>query len=247
MTSSLVPAVIELRQYTLHPGERETLIELFDREFVESQELEGIEVLGQFRDIDRPDVFTWMRGFESMAARANALEAFYTGPAWRQHRDVANATMVTWDNVRLLRPVRAADDFVQARMCRADATHSIASGLLVASICTLIEPACDGFVDWFEEVLTPRLTEARGRPVATFRTEYSANTFPRLPVREGEHAFVWFARFADNAAYAAHRTLIENELQWAASVGNALSRQLVAPIETWRLTPTARSRIVPHA
>ena len=30
--------IVELRQYTLHPGQRDVLIDLFDREFVESQE-----------------------------------------------------------------------------------------------------------------------------------------------------------------------------------------------------------------
>ena len=31
---------------------------------------------------------------------------------------------------------------------------------------------------------------------AAFVTEYSKNTFPALPVREGEHAYVWCARYA---------------------------------------------------
>jgi len=30
--------IVELRQYTLHPGQRDVLIDLFDREFIESQE-----------------------------------------------------------------------------------------------------------------------------------------------------------------------------------------------------------------
>src|SRR3954470_5620435 len=201
MANRVRTAVVELRQYTLHPGTRDTLIELFDREFVEPQEAAGIEVLGQFRDIDRPNVFTWMRGFESMASRASALEAFYTGAAWMQHRDVANGTMISWDNVRLLRPIHLSDDFVHTRPRPDLDAKAIAPGLLVVSICTLLEPACEGFAGWFDEVLGPRLTAARGRPLATFQTEYSANTFPRLPVREGEHAFVWFARFSDAAAY----------------------------------------------
>lgn len=44
--------IVELRQYTLHPGMRDVLIELFDREFVESQEAVGMKVIGQFRAID---------------------------------------------------------------------------------------------------------------------------------------------------------------------------------------------------
>jgi hypothetical protein len=34
--------IVELRQYTLRPGQRDVLIDLFDREFVESQEAAGL-------------------------------------------------------------------------------------------------------------------------------------------------------------------------------------------------------------
>ena len=73
-------AVVELRRYALVPGQRETLIELFDREFVETQEATGIKVIGQFRDLGRPDTFVWLRGFPSMDARRQGLGAFYGGP-----------------------------------------------------------------------------------------------------------------------------------------------------------------------
>src|SRR5687767_14085568 len=58
--------VVELRQYTLHPGQRDVLIELFEREFVETQEAEGMRIVGQFRDLDNPDRFVWLRGFPDM-------------------------------------------------------------------------------------------------------------------------------------------------------------------------------------
>ena len=102
---STASPIVELRQYTLHPGARETLIELFDREFVETQEACGMKVIGQFRDLDDPDRFVWLRGFPDMPARARALAAFYGGPVWKAHRNAANATMIDSDNVLLLRPV----------------------------------------------------------------------------------------------------------------------------------------------
>ena len=95
--------LIELRQYLLHAGQRDTLIDLFDREFVETQEAVGMDVLGQFRDPQRPDYFVWFRGFPDMTARHESLTAFYEGPVWARHRDVANATMIDSDNVMLLR------------------------------------------------------------------------------------------------------------------------------------------------
>ncbi len=101
------PGVIELRQYTLRPGRRDELIELFDREFVETQEETGMVVLGQFRDLDDPNRFVWLRGFRDMTARHHALTAFYGGPVWAEHGPRANATMIDSDDVLLLRPLSA--------------------------------------------------------------------------------------------------------------------------------------------
>src|SRR5829696_10445852 len=95
--------VVELRQYTLHPGQRDVLIDLFDREFVETQEAVGMAILGQFYDLDDPDRFVWLRGFNDMPGLAQSLHAFYSGPVWKTHRDAANATMIDSDNVLLLR------------------------------------------------------------------------------------------------------------------------------------------------
>ena len=79
--------IIELRQYTLHPGKRDTLIDLFEREFIEGQEAVGMTLIGQFRDLDDPDRFVWMRAFKDMPARADSLQRFYCGPVWQADRE----------------------------------------------------------------------------------------------------------------------------------------------------------------
>jgi hypothetical protein len=48
------------------------LINLFDREFVESQEALGMKIISQFRDLDNPNRFVWLRGFLDMPFRAQA-------------------------------------------------------------------------------------------------------------------------------------------------------------------------------
>lgn len=105
MDFSSYETVLELRRYTLHPGRRDELISLFEREFVAPQEAAGAHLFGLFRTPSSPDEFVWLRGFSSLEARFEALSAFYTGPVWRRFRDEANATMVDSDNVLLLRPV----------------------------------------------------------------------------------------------------------------------------------------------
>src|SRR5512147_1701946 len=118
MNAPTYSPIVELRQYTLHPGMRDDLIELFDREFVETQEAVGIQVIGQFYDLDDPDHFIWLRGFNDMEAREQSLKAFYGGPVWQAHRDTANATMIDSDNVLLLRLAHPTSGFALAKRPR---------------------------------------------------------------------------------------------------------------------------------
>jgi hypothetical protein len=50
--------VLELRQYTLHPGRQEPFVDLFDRVFADPLDATGMTVVGQFRDLDRPPTDT---------------------------------------------------------------------------------------------------------------------------------------------------------------------------------------------
>lgn len=237
--------IVELRQYELHPGKRDTLIDLFDREFVESQKVAGMTLIAQFRDIDRPNVFTWLRGFSGMDARARSLGAFYDGPVWARHRAAANATMVSSDNVRLLHPAGSGAGFALDENPRpAPGATAIAPGLVVATIYTLTPAAAAAFPALFERTISPRLAASGALPFAMFETDAGPNTFPRLPVREGEHALVWFARFADVEAYDRHVAILDGDRGWADTVRPLLDAQLSAPMEIWRLTPTARSRAI---
>src|SRR5260370_39093668 len=104
----LCSPIVELRQYTLHPGQRDVLIALFERAFIETQEAVGITVIGQFRDLEDPNRFVWLRGFSDMDKRLAALQAFYGGPVWQEYREEANATIVDSDNVLRRRPGRPA-------------------------------------------------------------------------------------------------------------------------------------------
>lgn len=211
--------VVELRQYTLHPGQRDTLIELFEREFVDSQEALGINVLGQFRDQDDADRFVWLRGFADMAARGDTLPAFYGGPAWAAHRSAANATMVDSDDVLLLRP--AWDGAALPAQSRREGA---AKGVLRALVLHLEAPA--------GEELLALCRAAAG--LAWYVTEAAPNNFPRLPLREGEHVLLALALFGDDAAVGEG---------WARDINARLQPWLARPTQSLRLAPTTRSAL----
>jgi hypothetical protein len=92
---------------------------MFDAHFVESQEAVGMTIIGQFRNLDDPNKFVWLRGFVSMDERARGLAEFYGGPAWKSRRSAANETIIDNDNVLLLRPVHPNSSFVLSNEPRA--------------------------------------------------------------------------------------------------------------------------------
>src|SRR5438477_10931418 len=148
--------IVELRQYTLRPGMRDILIELFDREFVETQEAVGMCIIGQFRDLGNPDQFIWLRGFPDMARRARALQAFYSGPVWKAHREAANATMIDTDNVLLLRPALPTSGFSLGNLKRAPVgSDEVPASLVVATIYYFADPVAPDFINFFEHTLRP--------------------------------------------------------------------------------------------
>jgi hypothetical protein len=155
--------VFELRQYTHHPGQRDVLIDLFEREFITAQEAAGMRVLGQFRDLDDPDRFVWFRSFPDMERRREALTDFYSGPVWQAHRNEANATLIDSDNVLLLR-------LADPRFAFPETLEGPVLDLTVYEAGPL-----DG-------VTTPLL-----------ETEPAENSYPRLPVRVGENVIVSFS------------------------------------------------------
>src|SRR6201999_3240485 len=145
--------ILELRRYTLKPGQRDVLIALFEREFVESQEACGIALPGLFRDLGNPDRFVWLRGFPDMESRARSLAAFYGGPVWKAHREAANATMIDSDNVLLLRPAWSGSDFAPAATRPPPGATDLPNHAVVATICSSEQPITKAIVEAFRAAL----------------------------------------------------------------------------------------------
>lgn len=234
--------IAELRDYTLHPGQRDVLIDVFERHFIESQEEVGMGVLAHFSDLDRPDRFVWFRGYPSMAARGDSLPAFYLhGEAWRTHRDTANATMIDSDNVLLLReawPGAGLDGTGMRPPVGAAAEKPMRVLVTTYSFAT---PTDASRSDLLRERVLPAAHAAGARVLAAYATEYADNNFPALPVREGEHVFVWVAAFADADAYGRYRIALRDSIQWRDAQAE-LAWRLSKPAEERRLVPAARSR-----
>jgi quinol monooxygenase YgiN len=212
--------ILELRQYTLHPRRRDELIELFERELVESQEELGARIVGTFRDLADPDRFVWIREFADMATRLEALSGFYGGPVWKQHREAANATMIDFDDVLLLEPIGAGFQHAP-RAAVGSGAPGPSRVLAVVRIGEGLEPAAPD---------AERLLGAR--PVVA-RTAPFPNDFEALPVRD-EQAVVWFASYPDSDAARLARERLDADPGW---------RTGAAAVQLLELEPTPRSAL----
>ena len=221
--------IVELRQYALRPGARDSLISLFDAEFVESQEDVGMKIIGQFRDLDEPDRFTWLRGFPDMAERERSLIAFYSGPVWQANGAAANATMIDSDDVLLLKPARTGSAFTPS-------DRSQPRGFVEATILYLENAEqSDEMVSRFESEVAPVVADDGGTVLGYFVTESSPNTYPALPVREGEHVLVSFVGLYEARDLSARRPF--------ETLGHFETLGLARPPQVLLLAPTSRSAL----
>ena len=178
--------VVELRQYTLHPGQRDVLADIFLRHFVDSQEAAGMRILGVYYDLDREDRFVWMRSFPDMAARRAALTRFYfESEAWRRHRSAANATMVDTSDVLLLRPLTELTMPTGPRL-----------------VATIQPSACAAAMPGAEAALC-------------LETDPAENDFPQLPVRTDGPWLVWLNAFDTEAAQQAYLDALGLSREWS--------------------------------
>jgi hypothetical protein len=169
-------SILELRQYTMVPGRRDDFVEIFDREFIEAQEALGIEIVGQFRDLDRPDRYVWIRRFPGMEQREASLQAFYSGPVWERHMDAANATMTEWHDVLLLKPAGEGVDIVVDRAARQPYAADAPQG---GSVTVLVWDVPAEGLEAAARAAAQAFDGNRGLLV----TDPSPNTYQSLPLR----------------------------------------------------------------
>jgi hypothetical protein len=182
-----------------------------------------------------------------MPARKQALADFYFGPIWKAHRDTANATLYDNDNVLLLHPASGTPGFALAGLSRPPPGQPAAApGFVVITVYAFAQPVRDDFVRWFATTLRPLLTRTGAAPIAELVSDPSENTFPRLPVREGEHVFAWVAQFPSRRAYDDHLARLAADAMWSGTWFAALHKQLARPPERLMLEPTPRS-LIGHA
>ena len=228
----MTDTVFELRRYTLKPGAREALIEVFDTHLIETQEASGMSVACQFRDLAAPDQFVWFRGFADQAARSRALPAFYGGPVWAEHGPAANETMLEWHDVLMLKPAAPGSGFDTAGLKRLPpGTADLGDGNpYMVAVHHLAPDAVDAIAASAAKAVADAVRSTGNEVIASLISDRSENGFKRLPVREDECVVVTLVRPAALQAIPALEAALRN-------VASGSDRAA----DIARLVPTARS------
>lgn len=224
--------VVELRRYTVAPGQRARFAAWFDAYFPEAFEQLGAMVFGQFLERGDPDHFLWLRGYHDINARPIVNSAFYYGPLWKEHRAKVNAILPDSDNVLLLQSLPGHGIPVLPAVDPVDEPRG-ADGIVVVQMLPVVAMRETEIAADFARYRIDGI-----RPAGVLATLDVPNNFPQLPVREDGPWLVWLGIARDEEALG--------RLQAAmAAVGRELADGggLRGTPETIVMDPSPRSRL----
>ena len=222
---------LELRIYPVDETKQDRFLEFFEEHYLESQEVVGMRIWGQFKDLEASDRFVWLRGYRTMNERLAGLKQFYTSPVWMETGRVA-VSMLTGraQHVHFLEPASEADAFGSdwyRPLLVSELAVDADPGILVALVFQ-IEGELDGVLRAVRSSVVPTVHASGGRSIGLFRSSDQANNFPILPFIENEEVVVLFTTFASKEASQSAIASLDSSLPY---------------LETFVLEPGERSRI----
>jgi len=230
--------VYEFRRYTIKPGERQHFALDFDTFFPEAFEQQGAIVAGSFLERQKPNGFTWIRGFHTLDARAVLNSAFYYGPLWKEHRQGVNALIDDSDNVMLMRPLVPEREIQILPAVDPVAETTGAQGVIVAQIFAVKPDSVEAFAKAAEPTFAA-YRAAGAREAGVLVTLDAKNNFPQLPVRTDGPFLVWLGVVKDNQTLKGS-FIAEEQRAIQALVATGLLR---GEPELDVMDPTPRSRL----
>lgn len=228
--------VIELRNYVMKHGKRDQFIPFFEQNFVTSQDTLHGHILGRYRVKGKNDNFCWIRGFENMHTRGVFLPAFYKGPVWHEHRNVANGMLANNDNVYLLKPLKLQGDSL--------VKCSVMSGILAPKKgITVVQffianSKLPHLLQFFALHYLPNMRAAGFERFSLWDSEMQQNDFPQLPVFQDKNLLVVISFFNSQSDFRAAWQKLQQGLstEQKDDIFDTITTH-----DTWILYPTEKS------
>jgi hypothetical protein len=193
--------VIELRNYLVRQGRRDEFINLFEANFVQSQNILGGYILGQYRVKGAGDNFFWIRGFKDMSARYKFLNEFYFGsPIWKQHKSEANSMLLNNDNVYLLKPLNLKDGSNDAESGFNTNWFGREKGVAVVDFYTS-NTKLEKLIEFVRKKYSAILNASKIENPSFWTSETTPNDFTGLPVFQDKNLLVQITFYKNEFEY----------------------------------------------
>lgn len=204
--------VLELRNYLVRHGRRDEFINLFEENFVGSQNILGGYILGQYRVKGGDDNFFWIRGFRDMPARYKFLNDFYFGsPAWKQHKSEANSMLLNNDNVYLLQPLNLKDNLSDPASSFSTDWFGQAKGIAVVDFYTS-NTKREKLIEFVKKKYAALLNSSKIENTSFWTSETTPNDFTGLPVFQDKNLLVQITFYKNESEYRAKMKDVDSKM-----------------------------------
>lgn len=197
--------VIELRNYLLRPGKRDSFIMGFEEKILDTLNGHNNYVLGQYRIKGAEDNFLWIRGFHNMPARTAALKSFYSCKYWEKHVWIPQAYVLNYTNVHLLKPLSfngSSPNNPAAFPCH---WFGKPKGITVVDYYYAANGWLDKLIEFMKSKYDPVLRASDVENISYWISELSHNDYPDLPVYQDKNLLVTITFYDHEEAY--HQTM----------------------------------------
>ena len=91
----------ELRQYRCRPGKREEWVQFMEEEIIPYQVKCGMVILGSFIVPEEPDLYVWLRRFESEEQKEALYAKTYQNDTWQNEFSPRVADLIFRDQIKV--------------------------------------------------------------------------------------------------------------------------------------------------
>ena len=93
----------EHREYRIKDGKREEMVKLMEEKVIPFQVSKGIVIIGSFVAVDNPDLYVWIRRFESEEEAERLYKEVYESEYWVNEIRPQVAEMLDRESMRITR------------------------------------------------------------------------------------------------------------------------------------------------
>jgi len=94
---------LELREYRIKDGKRDQWVKLMEEQIIPFQMSKGLVAIGSFIALDEPDLYVWIRRFESEEEAERLYKEVYESDYWKNQIKPEADTMLQRESIRNLR------------------------------------------------------------------------------------------------------------------------------------------------